>query len=77
MSLRGIPFDHIKEVNEKRYYELEEFRPYIQAFNVFMMAKELGVTFSPTDLDIEQVTVFSAMKEEISKNQAGGANGRQ
>ena len=73
---KGIPFDHIKEVNEQRYYELMEFRPYIQAFNVFVMAKELGITFAPTDLDIEQVTVFSTMNEEITKNQKRGSDGR-
>jgi hypothetical protein len=67
--MRSIPFEHVKDVNEKRYNELMDFMPSIQAFNIFMMAKEIGVTFSPTDLDIEQVNIFSTMHEELKNQQ--------
>lgn len=67
-----MPFEHVKEVNPKRYNELIEFMPFIQSFNIFMMAKQIGISFRPTDLDIEHVAVFSFMHERLEKRAKDG-----
>lgn len=33
-----------------------------------MMAKNVGIQYSPKDLDIEQVNLFSAMEEEARQH---------
>ena len=68
LILKEIPLDYVKEtIGEEKYDQIAEMFPYMQSFNIFMQAKNLGIMFRPEDISIEQLNMFSAIQDIVTK----------
>lgn len=56
--------------------KLGESRKWLNQYNLFMKAKNLGVKFGPKDLTYEQIEMFHIISETINKqdNKTKGTN---
>lgn len=66
--LNKVPLEHVKDINEDKYYEMMGEMHHLLSFNLFMTAKNLGIQFRPEDFDVEQVAMFSLIHERVSKH---------
>lgn len=65
MSLASIRDD----LGEVKYEEMVEAWRYIDEWNIFNMAKDLGIKFGPHDIDIERLLIFDIIKETLEENE--------
>ena len=52
-------------IGEERVRETVSMTVWIDNYNTFMKAKNLGIKFSPNDLNIEQLEIFSIINETM------------
>jgi len=72
-----VPLEHVKELNEDKYYEMMGHMHHLISFNLFMTAKNLGIQFRPEDFDVEQIAIFSLIHERAAKFLKGRENGKR
>jgi len=60
----------IREISEDSFSRILEIEPYIEQYSIYVEAKNIGVRFSPNDLTIDQIKMFSAIREEVEKEEA-------
>lgn len=69
LALKKVPLEHLKEVSEKGYEKMLGVSHYLHFYNIYMMAHNIGVRFSPEDLDVDTINMLSAIKEEVEKQE--------
>jgi len=75
LCANNTPLEYVKEINEKRYYKLKSNMIYLQKYNIFIMAKNLGINFSPSDISIEDLHIFNTIQTAINEVNEGKNHG--
>jgi hypothetical protein len=52
-------------MTSERLDEILKVQYWLNQYNLFTKAKNLGVNFGPTDLTIDQINYFTIIKEKI------------
>ena len=55
--------DHLKD--EKELEEIKAMESYLLKYNNFQKAKQIGISFSPNDITMEDVNAFSIINTKI------------
>ena len=63
MLVNGISLDFLKDNYPEKYIPIKKIvETDFMEYQLFFKAKDLGITFSPDDLSINQINTFHLMK---------------
>lgn len=57
-------------IGEEEVKEVKKLENYLIEYSTYTKAKRLGITFTPTDLTMEQVNAFSIIDNKINEIEA-------
>lgn len=57
----------VREINPQRFKEINSIAPMFFCYSIYAQAQFLGITFSPNEIDIDQLNHFSIMKAKIEE----------
>lgn len=77
LILKGISLEYVKEINEEKYQQLVSVMPFLDQYNLFIRAKNLGIMFRPEDFTVDELYILSEIHEEIEKYHKGKTNGHR
>lgn len=60
-----VPIEHIRERDELMYQNLKACSEIITSYNVFMLAKNHGIRFSPEDITYSDLVAFETIREVL------------
>lgn len=63
-------------MSDEKIRKLKSVNSDLRSFSSFVKAKELGISFAPSDLNIDQLNKFSIIKTKLSELEERGNGGQ-
>jgi hypothetical protein len=62
-----VPFESLKETSPDAFKRLLMAQPILKKYHLFTMAQNIGVTFGPKDLKVDDLVYFNLIRQKVDE----------